>query len=158
MPKPTKKAASAITGHDLSTVKVPDVDWSDYTDDPHIGADLDCALRKLILCGMDPVDAVQVLGELATDSEKPRPVPSGDLFVPMLTAATFHIGPQTEIGELVQGAELLESMAHHIAMVGSGAYDAEATKDACIDVCARLLHTSTGYRAIAKKIRQGGAQ
>lgn len=71
MAKPTKKRADAITTHDLAAVNPPAVDWSEYTADPHIGADLDCALRKLILCGMDPTDAVQVLGELATDSEKP---------------------------------------------------------------------------------------
>lgn len=158
MAKPTKKRAADITTHDLAAANAPAVDWSEYTDDQHIGADLDCALRKLIVCGMNPTDAVQVLGELATDSEKPRPVPSDELFIPMLTAAAFHVGPQTEIGELLQGAELLEGMAHRIAMVGSGAYDADATKDACIDVCARLLHTSTGYRDIAKQIRKGGAK
>lgn len=65
-------ATGSAKARDLAAVQVPQVDWSAYTDDQHMPVDLDCALRKLILCGMSTTDAVRVLGELATDCEKPE--------------------------------------------------------------------------------------
>lgn len=55
-------------------VEFPPVDWSAYTGEQRMHADLDCALRKLIACGLSPDDAVRVLGELASDCERAESV------------------------------------------------------------------------------------
>lgn len=76
---------------------------------------------------------------------------------PLLSVARFSVGPHTTPGDLEEGADVIDSVAHDLAQAGSGGYDDGRVAQVCIDACARLLFTSQQYRELAKLLRQGGA-
>jgi hypothetical protein len=76
---------------------------------------------------------------------------------PLLSVARFSVGPNTSPGDLEEGADIIDSVAHDLAQAGSGGYDEQLVAKVCIGACARLLFTSAQYRELAKQLRQGGA-
>lgn len=94
---------SKRTSHDLSAVEVPHIDWSDYSTDPLMQRELGLALRKLVLCGTNADEAVQVLGELAMDCRRSPALSRTATDFGCLNTPTLQVKAGVSLADLASG-------------------------------------------------------
>lgn len=94
----------------------------------------------------------------STPAAKPQPPPKTGLIKIggiLDGAVDLVVAPDCTADDLEADAEVLDRLAHNLAIAGRSARDGEDAK-ACVNAVARLMSLSCDYRAAAKEMRRAG--